>query len=438
MAFAVEDLVVSPGIAAGSPFAVGDVLYVVQTSPALAASTPNIFVDTSASPQQIEIGPLAATPHATVIGHLATVPAGGSGNQVVIGTSATTADTQDDVVIGHLANTGIVNAGFGSVAIGVSAVVGGAGSNSGGGVAIGPNASANNGIAIGSNASCLLGQIAIGINAVAKNFGVAIGNSADAEFGGGHGNGAVAIGRSVTANESTDIVIGTGNGGTAAAAGGNIMLGSGVGGSGVQSANCVVIGSSSNAGGASNLPASVAAAANFSTVIGGNSQAQHAGVRLLGRGLVSTAANQTLIGGTDDPAATVTLGNGAVAAIPQNVVLGVTGGNASANNIIGANLTIAGGISTGTAAGGSIIFQTTPASGASSTTPNALTTALTIDSTQLVTFATAPFFTALTATGATVLTLTNGPAAASAGPPQVYLTVKSTGHTYVIPAWQTA
>ncbi len=437
MAFGTQSVILSNGIQAGPSFGLEQGLFVSVVSPATASSSPSLRNNPGA-PDQIEVGP-STTPHATVIGFGATVPVGGAGNQVVIGTGATTTATQDDVVIGHLATAGVVSAALGSVAIGVSATVGGAGSNAGGGVAIGNSALANNGVAIGVGATCLLGQVAIGVNAVAKNFGVAIGNSADAEFGGGHGNGAIAIGRSAAALESTDIVIGTGNGGTASAAGGNVLLGSGVGGSGVLASNCVVIGSSSNFGGASNLPASAAVGATFSTVIGGNSQAQHAGVRLLGRGLVSTAANQTLIGGTDDPCATVTFGNGAVAAIPQNVVLGVTGGNNSASNIIGASLTIAGGISTGTAAGGSIVFQTTPASGVSSTTPNALTTALTIDSTQLVTFAVAPFFTAKTAVGAANAgTLTNLPAAASAGDPQVYLTVKSTGHTYAIPAWQVA
>jgi hypothetical protein len=433
MAFAVEDLVVSPGIAAGSPFVLGDVLFVTQVSPALAASTPNIFVDTGPSPQQIEIGPLAATPHATVIGHLAVVPAGGGGNQVVIGTSATSGtDTQDDVVIGHGANAGVTVGGNGAVAIGVGATVGGAAANAGGGVAIGSTAVANNGVAIGQNATCNTGQVAIGISSTAITFGVAIGNGSTASFGGGHGNGSIAMGRNASAGESTDICIGTGNGGTAGAAGGNVLLGSGVGSAGVSGHDCVVIGSSSNSGGGS---ASAAASANFTTVIGGNSTAAHAGARLFGRGITSTAVNQTLLGGTDDPCATVVIGNGAVAAVPQSVTIGVTGGSGADD--IGGTLTIAGGIATGAGAGGSIVFRTSVVAGSSST-PQALATALTIDNTQLVTFANAPFLTTQSAPGAVVLTLTNGPTAASAGPPQVYLQIKSTGHTYVVPAWQIA
>jgi len=50
-------------------------------------------------------------------------------------------------------------------------------------------------------------------------------------------------------------------------------------------------------------------------------------------------------------------------------------------DIAGADITIAGGIGTGTGAGGSIILQTTPTS-VSSSTPNTLTTALTINEAQ--------------------------------------------------------
>jgi len=432
MAFGTQSVIISNGIQAGPSFALAQGLFVSVVSPATAVSSASLRL-TAGPPDQIEIGP-STTPHATVIGFGATVPVGGTGNQVVIGTAATTADTQDDVVIGHGAATGAVNAGNGSVAIGVSAAVGGAGSNAGGGVAIGNAALANNGVAIGQGATCLTGQVAVGFGAVAVTFGIAVGGSATASFGGGHGLGSIAIGRSASANESTDIAIGTGNGGTAGGGGGNIVLASGIGGSGAQGHDSILIGSSSNNGGAA-LPASATAAGVFSTVIGGNSQAQHSGARLLGRGLTSTAANQTLIGGTDDPAATVIFGNGATAAIPQNVIVGVTGGSGA--NVPGASHTIAGGQSTGNVGGGSIIFQTSPAGGAGSGV-NALVTALTIDSTGLATFAFAPFLTATSPTGAVVLTLTNGPTAAAAGPPQVYVQVKNGTHTYAIPAWQVA
>ncbi len=434
MAFAIEDLVVSPGINAGSPFALGDVLYVAQVSPAIAASTPVIQINTATSPQQVQIGPFATIPGATVIGSGAVVPTGGAGNEVVIGTNASTGlDTQDSIAIGHGATTGILNSANGGVALGVGATVGGAGSNAGGGVAVGETATANNGVAIGAAAVCLLGQVAIGSGSLAQNFGVAVGGGAAAFIGAAHGNGSVAIGRNASAGESTDIAIGTGNGGTLGGEGGNVMLGSGVGSAGVTGHDCVCVGSSSNSGGGFTAAAS---SGNFSTVIGGNSTAAHIGVHIFGRGITSTANNQCVIGGTDDPVATVYVGNGITNTGPQNVILGVTG--ASGANVGGAQLTIAGGISTGTGLGGPILFQTTPA-GLAGSSPNALTTALTIDSTQLVTFANAPFLTTQSAPGvANAGTLTNLPAAAAAGNPQVYLQLKSTGHTYVVPAWQVA
>jgi hypothetical protein len=429
VAFGTQSIIISGGIQAGPSFALAQGLFVSIVSPATASSSPSVRL-TAGPPDQIEIGP-STTPHATVIGFAATVPVGGNGSQVVIGTSTTTLSTQDDVIIGHGANAPVLNNG--GVAIGVAATIG-VGAFVGG-VAIGSNSLAGNGVAIGASAVCALGQgqVAIGFSARAQNLGIAVGGTAFAGVGAAHGFGSIAIGRSASAAESTDIAFGTGNGGTTGA-GGNILLGSGVGGTGIAANDVICIGSSSNTGGGF-LPASATAAANFSTVIGGNSQAQHAGARLVGRGLVSTAANQTLIGGTDDPAATVIFGNGATAAAPQNVIVGVTGG--TGNNAPGATHTVAGGISTGTAAGGSIVFQTTPAGGAGAV-PNALVTALTIDSTGLATFAFAPLFTATTAPGAQVLTLTNGPAAAAAGAPQTYFTFKSTGHTYAVPAWQIA
>jgi hypothetical protein len=429
MAFGTQSVIISNGIQAGPSFTLAQGLFVSVVSPATASSSASLRL-TAGPPDQIEIGP-STTPHATVIGFGATVPVGGTGNQVVIGTAATTADTADDVVIGHGAATGTTNAGNGSVAIGVSAAVGQVGSNAGGGVAIGNTAVANNGVAVGQGATCLTGQVAIGFAATATAFGVAVGGGASAFFAAGHGNGSVAIGRNASAGESTDIVVATGGGGTATGAGGNIYIGGGVGGSGVAGHDCVIIGGSSNTG-LGSAPASATAAGVFATVIGGNSQAQHSGARILGRGLVSTAANQTLIGGTDDPAATVIFGNGAVAAIPQNVIVGVTGGSGA--NTPGASHTIAGGQSTGNVGGGSIIFQTSPAGGAGSGV-NVLVTALTIDSTQTVTFAVAPKITATVATGAQALTLTNGPATAIVGPPQAYGAIFIGATRYVVPMW---
>ncbi len=67
----------------------------------------------------------------------------------------------------------------------------------------------------------------------------------------------------------------------------------------------------------------------------------------------------------------------------QNVVAGTT-------NTAGANWSIRGSAGTGTGVGGSILFQTSPA-GSTGTSQNSWTTALTIDSTQNVSFANSTF-----------------------------------------------
>ena len=84
--------------------------------------------------------------------------------------------------------------------------------------------------------------------------------------------------------------------------------------------------------------------------------------------------------------------NGASASVPGTdselalLDLGtVRGGRATGADSAGANLTISGGASTGSGAGGSIVFETTSA-GASGSTLNSGTTALTIDSAQKATF----------------------------------------------------
>lgn len=73
-------------------------------------------------------------------------------------------------------------------------------------------------------------------------------------------------------------------------------------------------------------------------------------------------------------------------AAPDAQTLSVCNVVAGTSNTNGANLTIKGSASTGTGTGGSIIFQVTPA-GSTGTAQNAFSTALTIDSTLLATFA---------------------------------------------------
>jgi hypothetical protein len=74
----------------------------------------------------------------------------------------------------------------------------------------------------------------------------------------------------------------------------------------------------------------------------------------------------------------VFIGNGLTAASPTNVILSATGG--SGTDIAGASLTIRGGASTGSGAGGPIIFSTA-AAGASGTTVRSATERMRLDST---------------------------------------------------------
>lgn len=101
----------------------------------------------------------------------------------------------------------------------------------------------------------------------------------------------------------------------------------------------------------------------------------------IGYGATTTAANQLVIGGSTGYINDVYIGKGVTHASPLAVVINATGGSGS--NIPGANLVLASGKGTGSAASGSILFQTS-AAGSSGTTLQSLATRVTIDSTGKV------------------------------------------------------
>ena len=75
--------------------------------------------------------------------------------------------------------------------------------------------------------------------------------------------------------------------------------------------------------------------------------------------------------------------NGAVVtrnASQQSVIDGMRPADASGTDTSGTNVTVTGGASTGTGAGGSVIIQTTPASGSSGTAVNSASTRVTVAS----------------------------------------------------------
>jgi hypothetical protein len=90
------------------------------------------------------------------------------------------------------------------------------------------------------------------------------------------------------------------------------------------------------------------------------------------------STSNTLVAGSDSaPINYGYLGNGQVNTSPTTFfALGVTGGSGS--NVVGTELRLCGGISTGTGVGGSVVIQTSPA-GTSGSTPNTLATRLTVD-----------------------------------------------------------
>ncbi len=179
----------------------------------------------------------------------------------------------------------------------------------------------------------------------AANTSVAVGYQSQA-FAGAN---SVAIG----ANSS---VYTTGGGGIAI--GGSSIAGCLFGCAG--NSDAISIGNGSQAGG------------NYSIIIGNSTLSYtYNGVIALGTAITPTAANQLVIGSSTSSITNGYIGNGVTNAAPAGFSLNATGGLGS--NIAGANLTFAGGISTGSANGGALNFQTSKASGSSSSA-NSLST----------------------------------------------------------------
>ena len=94
---------------------------------------------------------------------------------------------------------------------------------------------------------------------------------------------------------------------------------------------------------------------------------------------LSTSVNSSFIAGSStSPITNVYFGEGVNDSSPLGYTINGTG--ASGADTAGATLTLAGGIGTGTGAGGKLFFQTAAASGVSSSTANTLSTRMTIDS----------------------------------------------------------
>lgn len=182
------------------------------------------------------------------------------------------------------------------------------------------------------------------------------------------------------ASSSTTGTLGTAIGNTAKGGPSSTALGASATAAG---ASDVAIGASSVVH--SNTSGSYGTAIGANTTIpGGTSSAIAIGY---GTTVLAGTANSCVIGGSGGTSqiTNVYVGNGVTNAAPVAVTFNASGGVGT--NIAGANLIMAGGISTGTGAGGSILFKTSPAGGVSNSTANALVTQLTIASSGAATFA---------------------------------------------------
>lgn len=197
-----------------------------------------------------------------------------------------------------------------------------------------------------------------GLNATSTGLrSVTLGNGATT----GSTNNSIAIGRSASAT----------------AGGNSIAIGEVAS---CSSSGCIAIGQGTVAGFSSTALGRSASATNQESVAIGNS-ALIGGVEsiALGAGATTTAANQMVVGSTSAAITQLVLGNGVTNATPTGILIQGTSGTGT--NIAGASLTIAGGASTGSAAGGSINLQISNP-GSSGTGTNALTTVASLSGTN--------------------------------------------------------
>ncbi len=195
---------------------------------------------------------------------------------------------------------------------------------------------------------------------------VAVGNNAQASYDGG-----IALGRNSTAtadvptgDPASPIAIGASA--TANATRGAIALGGATTSSGQHA---ITIGNGSTTSGNSGITIGPVITNSFSSIA-------------MGRGATPSAANQFIMGGVpganDLVINALHFGSPSGSSTPNSSVL-IQGANGQGTNTIGSELRISAGRSTGSANGGSLSFQTSPA-GSSGTAQNSATTRMTIDS----------------------------------------------------------
>ncbi len=238
----------------------------------------------------------------------------------------------------------------GGTAIGNGAIAGGTNGNT---VAVGISANATGAaaIAIGSSATASgFTSIAIG------NFPTATGTSAiSIGTGQATNTGAIAINGNATASGAIALT-GTASATQAYAIGGTVSGTQSVGigqAVSINQANCVGIGHG------------VSITGQASVAIGDSTTCAFQDSCVLGFGATATSNNQVVIGSVTAPMQHIVLGGGVTNTAPPATDVQISA--ASGSNIAGANFTIDAGQSTGSAKGGDLIFQVSPAGGAGST-----------------------------------------------------------------------
>lgn len=385
----------------------------------LAAATPVAITAASAASDALDIvtGRLSL-PNVMLLGNAAS---GTGANSVIIGDTAAGATATGAIAIGQAASVSQTDgvaigraalaSGLQAVAIGVNTEAEGANT-----IAIGNSAGDNvgfgnmgaGGTAIGLNAWATSDAVAISTNAAARGpFSLAIGEgtlTGTTSAGGvalGHDAAVsslqgVAIGRESAASNTSAVSIGYQNTASGAT---SISLGVVASASALQS---IAIGNTAAAAGARGIGLGAASAASgasaialghqatasqpSSVALGQGATVAHQYALAFGDGATTSAANQVVFGasGSNQQITDFVIGNGVSAAVPTPPTIRTTSGLGT--NIAGGDLRIEGGRSTGTAAGGSVVLRTTPASLASSAAVNTPVDRLTVSSTGAVGF----------------------------------------------------
>ena len=216
------------------------------------------------------------------------------------------------------------------------------------------NSSVLRGISLGTSAnSSAVQAMALGFKTVASaESAIALGAYANASTW-----ASVAIGRTATVTGTYAVAVGST---TTSSSYGSVALGYQSEATGYGS---VALGNLAKSQGAYSFAALEATAA-------------HAYSMALGKGALTTSTYQAVLGGPVGVIQDLYVGSGVTHTGPSDVNIRATG--ASGTDAAPAQMRIAGGISTGSASGGSVRIATSPA-GASGSTPNALVDHLVID-----------------------------------------------------------